>query len=360
MRADRLVSIVLLLQAHGRLTVSQMAERLETRERTVRRDLDALSGAGVPVYPQRGRGGGWALLGGHRIDLTGLTAEEAQLLFLATAPASAAVLGPGSSAGLAAARRKVLAALPAPLRDKVEAASNAVVFDHNRWGRRNGAGGADVAGNGGARNGAAGNGDAGNGDAGNGDGNLEAALVSLRRAVLAGRQVVMDYEPPGRPAEERRVHPHGLVNKRGVWYLVASAPAGLRTYRVSRASNVVMTDDAVETPEGFDLAQAWAEVERRLSERVPAGTEVELAVGPSQVRRLRAMVGSWWPVEEDGSWPDGRSRVRVQFPNARVAAAELAALADYVEVLSPDAVKYEMAERGRRLVATYGAICSGE
>jgi predicted DNA-binding transcriptional regulator YafY len=85
-----------------------------------------------------------------------------------------------------------------------------------------------------------------------------------------------------------------------------------------------------------------------------------MAVGPSHVRRLRTMVGSWWPLEEHGSWPDGRSRVRVQFPNARVAAAELAALADYVEVLSPDAVKYEMAQRGRRLVATYGAISSGE
>lgn len=132
--ADRLVAVLLMLQVHGQLTVAELAQRLETSERTTRRDLEALCMAGVPLYAQRGRGGGWALLGGCRIDLTGLTAEEARALFLATGPGSATALGPGVGEALAAARRKVLAALPEPLRAQVEVAGAALLIDQSRWG----------------------------------------------------------------------------------------------------------------------------------------------------------------------------------------------------------------------------------
>ena len=331
MRADRLVAIVLLLQVHGRMTAADIAERLETSERTIRRDLDALCVAGVPVYPQRGRGGGWALLGGHRIDLTGLTADEAQALLLATDPGTG-TLGPGFAEGLAAARRKVLAALPEGLRDRVDAAAGAVLVDRTRWGR---------------------------GAVPGGPGAVE-HLAALRRAVLAAHQVVIVYEPPGRPAEERRVHPLGLVCKREVWYLVATAPAGLRTYRLSRMREVVVTEDPVVHPDGFDLAEAWAGIQRSLSERMPAAVPVEALVAPSAVRRLRATVGSWWTVEEltPGELPaeegDDRLAVRIRFPTVGAAAAELAGFGDQVEVRSPPEVRAELADRGRRLLARYG------
>ncbi len=135
MRADRLVAIVLLLQTHGQLTVDSLAERLEVSERTIRRDLEGLSGAGVPVYAQRGRGGGWALLGGHRINLSGLTAEEAQALFLVAGPN--ALVGVGVDPGVKSALRKLLAALPAPMREQAAAAHTAVLVDPVGWGRRN-------------------------------------------------------------------------------------------------------------------------------------------------------------------------------------------------------------------------------
>lgn len=316
-----------MLQVHGRMTVGEMAERLETSERTVRRDLDSLCVAGVPLYPQRGRGGGWALLGGHRIDLTGLTADEAQALFLATDPASTA-LGPGLGDGLAAARRKVLAALPEPLRAQVAAAAASVLVDRSRWGSSVPPAEWERPGE-------------------------RAHLAALRGAVMSARQVVIDYEPPGRPTEPRRLHPLGLVSKRGVWYLVATARAGLRTYRLSRVRSVKVTEDPVERPDGFDLAEAWADVQRRLSERAPTPVVVEAVAEPAAMRRLRLTVGSWWPVEELGMVDGRRMRVRVRFASAASAATELAGFGGAVEVHSPPEVRDRLAGMGRELAELY-------
>lgn len=330
MRADRLVAIVLLLQVRGRLTAGELAERLETSERTIRRDLESLSAAGVPVYPQRGRGGGWQLLGDHRIDLTGLTAGEAQALFLATEPGSGTSLGPGLDHGLQAARLKLLAALPQPLRAQVEAAGASFLVDPLRWGPAPATEAAAP-----------------------GDDPERAHLDRIGAAVLAGLQVIVSYEPPGRPAEDRRLHPHGLVCKRGVWYLVATSSSGLRTYRLSRVRSVTVTDQPAERPADFDLAEAWDSVKRRLSERVPAAVPVQLVMDGEVLGRLRGGVGAWWPVEVARPDEDGRVRVEVRFPSARVAAAELAAFGDRLEVISPPAVRAELADIGRRLVSRY-------
>ncbi|HZD66674.1 MAG TPA: YafY family protein [Acidimicrobiales bacterium] len=329
MRADRLVAIVLLLQVHGRLTATDLAERLETSERTIRRDLDALCAAGVPVYAQRGRNGGWELLGGHRVDLSGLTTDEARALFLATAPGATGELGQEVGQGLAAVRRKLLAALPEPLRAHATAAGSAILVDSSRWGptpptRDHGAGA---------------------------DG---AHLEALRRAVCDGRQVVLRYEPPGRPAEDRRLHPYGLVCKRGVWYLLAGGPTGLRTYRLSRVRAVTVTDETAERPAGFDLARVWADVQLGLSRRTPTPVATEVAVTPAGRRRLE-VIGAWWPIDEVGTGGDGREVVVIRFPTPELAAAELATLGEDVEVLSPAAVRNELARIGRRLLARYAA-----
>jgi len=183
-RADRLVAIVLLLQTHGQRTASQLAEELETSERTIRRDLDALSGAGVPVYAQRGRGGGWALLGGHRIDLSGLTSGEARSLVLAAAGV------PGQDDG-DAALRKVLAALPAATRDQVVAAQARVHVDRTRWGPSHVTGDAR---------------------------DIESTLGRLREALERDVQVELCYARPGQEPMWRWVHPHGLVIKSGTWW----------------------------------------------------------------------------------------------------------------------------------------------
>ena len=324
------------------MTVPELAAHLETSERTVRRDLEALSLAGVPVYSLRGRGGGWQLLGGHRIDLSGLTADEAQALLLVTGPAVAA-LGPGIARGLAAARRKVLAALPEVLRVQVEAAAQTVLVDPSRWGLVAAAPAA-----GGTPGGTAG------GRATTGRQGEEGLLHTLRCAVGEALQVDVEYEPPGRDAYVRRLHPHGLVCKRGVWYLLATSAAGLRTYRVSRVRSVHPTEEPVTRPPDFDLARAWAEVQRGIADRTPAPVVVEVVVTPGAMRRLRATVGSWWPVQELDSTGDGRVHVTLRFPSPSLAAAELAGFGASVEVQAPDAVRAELAAIGEWMLAAYG------
>jgi len=325
-RADRLVAIVLLLQTHGQMTVGDLAERLEVSERTIRRDLDGLSGAGVPVYAQRGRGGGWALLGGHRIDLSGLTTEEAQALFLVAGPN--ALAGVGVEPGVKSALRKLLAALPAPLREQAAAAGDAVLVDPIGWGRP-------------------------------GQGRQKDQpphLATLRNAVLAGVQVEMSYAKPGQAPAPRRVHPYGLVSKGGTWYLLAGAEAGLRTFRLSRVRAVTVTDQPVERPEDFDLAEAWESVQSEFPARVyPSGVEVRLSVEPGALRYLSAALGRWANLQHVTDEParPGWPRYVAIFPNPDVAAAELARFGRRVAVEGPDEVREALAALGEELVAAY-------
>lgn len=320
MRADRLVAILLLLQTHGQLTAGELAERLEASERTIRRDLDALGAAGVPVYAQRGRGGGWALLGGHRLNLSGLTTEEAEALFLVAGPERLA--GLGVDAGVRSALRKLVAALPGPLRDHASAAHAAVHVDPARWGRR--------------------------------AVQPPRHLDALREAVISGRQIELLYAKPGETATERRVHPYGLVAKAGTWYLIGGTSAGLRTFRVSRVRGVATTDEAVDRPEDFDLATAWDAIVEQFPGTVGAFA-VELRVAPDALPWLRAALGEWarpTPVDEPGR--DGWQRFRAHFPTVEAAASHLVTFGDRVVVLDPPEARDALARIGRHLVETYG------
>ena len=206
-RADRLVATLLLLQARGRVTAAEVAEELEVSVRTARRDLEALSLAGIPVQLQTGRGGGWSLVGGARTDLSGLTAAQAQALFLVAGPSAAVT--PEAKAAL----RKLVRALPETFRDEAEKAAAAVVLDAARWG-----GTAPPA---------------------------PPHLDALQRAVVAGVRVRLDYRYRSGTASEWRVDPLGLVAKGSVWYLVAGTDAGLRTFRVGGVQAVTPTAEPV-------------------------------------------------------------------------------------------------------------------
>jgi biotin operon repressor len=188
MRSDRLLSILLLLQTRGQLPASELAERLEVSVRTVMRDVEALSAAGVPVYTVRGPHGGIALLPGYRTDVTGLTAEESRALFVLLSGRAHAELGLGQAIG--SALRKLMAALPAPYRPDADLASRRILIDPARWREPSLRPAAD--------------------------------LSVLQQAVFADRRLRLRY----RHSEDGRVRsytldPYGLVNKAGVWYLVA-------------------------------------------------------------------------------------------------------------------------------------------
>src|SRR5947209_15932808 len=203
MRADRLVATLLLLQSKQRVTVAEVAAELEVSERTARRDLEALSMAGIPVYSQPGRGGGWSLLGGSRTDLSGLTAAEARTLFSVVGPAA---LSGAPAPELRAALRKLVRALPEPFRRSAEAAGSSIMVDTGEWGEQ-------------ARP------------------YRPPHLEALQQATLEGEQVRLGYSGRGGTSGTRVVSPLGLVTKASVWYLVADTAAGIRTFRVSRVTS---------------------------------------------------------------------------------------------------------------------------
>ncbi len=292
--------------------MAEVARELEVSARTARRDLEALAMAGVPVYSQAGRGGGWSLVGGARTDLSGLTATEARALFL--------VAGPGAATPeVKTALRKLVRALPETFRASAQSAGGAVIIDASDWDRLP----------------------------------IQAPpqLATLQQAVVDGVQVRLHYAGRDREPGERIVHPLGLVIKRQTWYLIAGTDAGIRTFRVSRVRGVVLTDQPVLRPPDFDLASAWRTVlseldERRTPCRVTALADADI------VGVLRSVLGTRLSVGE--ATDDGRIAVEVRGHSAESLATELAGFADHVEVTKPDAVRAHLARLGTRLATRYG------
>lgn len=284
MRADRLVAILLLMQSRGRVTAAEVAAELEVSVATARRDLEALSAAGIPVYPQPGRGGGWSLGGGARTDLSGLTAAEAQALFLLVGPAAA--VAPEAKAAL----RKLVAALPRTFREDAEAAASAVVIDPVRWGER-----------GRERSG---------------------TVVELLQAAVVGRRKVrFTYRNRARERTERLVDPWGLVDKDDVWYLIAGTERGQRTFRVDRIIEAAVTDEPAERPDEFELSAAWRTVVEEVERRRALESAVVL-IETRYVFVLKARFGRHCEVLEE--LDDGRSRVRLAAPAPLMIAEDLA------------------------------------
>jgi predicted DNA-binding transcriptional regulator YafY len=312
-RADRLVATLLFLQARGRVTAAEVADELEVSVKTARRDLEALSIAGIPVYSQPGRGGGWSLIGGARTDLSGLTAAEARTLFLVAGPSSAVT--PQAKAAL----RKLVQALPETFRAEAEKAASAIALDPAGWG-----------------------------------GTAPATpphLESLQQAVVQGVQVKLGYTDAKGAVSERMIHPLGLVSKGRTWYLLADTDAGRRTFRVWRVQSVELTGEAAERPADFDLHRAWQEVVATLDERGNLRRVTALAE-PHVVHWLRGHFGTRLTI--GATEDDGRVVVDIGFPETRDdPARELCSYGDGLEVLDPPDVRDRLAEIGTRLVERY-------
>jgi predicted DNA-binding transcriptional regulator YafY len=289
-RATRLVSLLLLLQTRGQLTAADIAERLEVSVRTVHRDVESLAAAGVPVEAVRGPAGGYRLAGGYRTRLTGLTADEAEALFAAGMPGPAAELGLGGE--LAAARLKLLAALPSELQERATRAQRLFHLDARGWFRAE---------------------------------DSVPHLPALASAVWAGCRVRIRYRE-GNKVVQRTIDPLGLVIKAGAWYLVAHRIAGMRVYRVSRVASVRPLDESCERPEGFDLATYWQEWSRAFEESRP---RVEVTVrGAKGLRTLT-------------------------FENLAEAQRELLRYGAGVEVVEPVELRERVGEAAREVVELY-------
>ncbi|MDF3300248.1 helix-turn-helix transcriptional regulator [Streptomyces tropicalis] len=322
MRAARLLSLILLLQNRGRLTAGELADELGVSVRTVYRDVESLSGAGIPVYGDAGHGGGYQLLGGYRTRLTGLHADEAESLFLAGLPGAAADLGLGEV--LAAAQLKLAAALPGPLRDRAGRIRERFHLDALGWYREQ---------------------------------DSPAALAPLADAVWNQRRIRVRYRRWAAPQEvDRELDPYGLVLKAGVWYLVAAADGAVRTYRVSSVLRLEVGEDGFERPPGFDLAAHWRDYlgaydARRL--RLQVCVRIAPALLSALPDRLDAALVR--AVEASAGPPDADGWVRAVVPMESVdqAVPVLLSLGPEIEVLAPDELRRRIAERAAAVLGLY-------
>ncbi|GAA2280492.1 MULTISPECIES: helix-turn-helix transcriptional regulator [Kitasatospora] len=318
MKADRLLSILLLLQTRGQVPATELAERLEVSVRTIYRDVEALSAAGVPVWAERGRLGGIRLLPGYRTDVTGLTGDEARALFVLAADGTHDALGLGAAIG--SALRKVMAALPAPHRPAAERTSERILVDPARW----------------MRGGAA-----------------EVELGELQRAVFADRRLRLTYRHSGESeSREYIVDPYGLVSKAGVWYLVADRDGEARLFRSDRVQAASVDDEPVRRRPGLSLAEVWT-VLRDQVERLPQEILVRCRVRRHRLDTfLRIHVVNLAAGPED---LDGESvEVELGFRAVQAVRALLPFGAD-VEVLSPPEARAELAAAAAEVVALYAA-----
>ena len=312
MRADRLIALLLFLQSRGRVTAAEAAQELEVSLATARRDLEALSAAGIPIYVQPGRGGGWQLLGDARTNLSGLTGHESRALFwmLGTAGLS----GPETRV----ATRKLLRALPRSLREEAERLASSIHYDHEAWGESRGETSED--------------------------------LDLLRDAVVQRRRIRTSYSSRSGRRTNLELEPLGLVAKAGVWYLVAGGAAGPRTYRAARLALLVTTDETFAPPDDFDLTEFWrAHVEE--VEQLRSGVAATLRVEEWVVPILQQQFGRYCTVlARDGELV----RIEVRAHLIVGLAEQLAGWGDRIDVVSPPRLRDELRRIGTELLSHPG------
>ncbi|CAL9522670.1 WYL domain-containing protein [Streptomyces sp. Tu 3180] len=321
MRADRLLSLLLLLQNRGRMTASELAAELEVSVRTVYRDIEALGASGVPVRAERGPEGGYRLMEGYRTRLTGLTDAEAGSLFLAGLPGPARELGLG--AVLASAQLKVEAALPGELAAQARRVRERFHLDAPAWFR---------------------------------DADPVPHLETVARAVWERRVLRTRYRR-WRGEVHREVRPLGLVLKGGIWYLAALAEDAVRTYRVSRFQAVEETGEEFTRPAGFDLAAYWSESSRRMEAALHQGT-ARLRLSPRGRKLLPMQFGAAGVRALAAAGPpDGEGWVEVELSveSEAVATGDLLRLGVEAEVLGPPGLRRAVAAAVAVLADRYAA-----
>ncbi|MFF4831317.1 helix-turn-helix transcriptional regulator [Streptomyces sp. NPDC001315] len=322
MRAARLIKMVLLLQSRPSMTAAELAGELEVSERTVTRDAQALSEAGVPVYAERGRAGGYRLVGGYRTRLTGLARGEAEALFLSGVPGALREMGLEDAAS--AARLKVSAALLPSLRDASRTAAQRFHLDAPNWFV---------------------------------EPRTPELLPAVADAMWDDRRITARYRR-GEREVERELEPYGLVLKAGVWYLCArvAGDGTFRVYRIERFTAVAADEECFTRDEGFDLPGFWEERAEQFARSI-LRAEVVVRLSGDGVRRLPYAVGARSAREALASAgaPDGDGWVTVTLPveSEEIAHTQLTGLGPEVEVLAPEGLRERFARDAARLAGLY-------
>jgi predicted DNA-binding transcriptional regulator YafY len=334
-RADRLLAILMMLQSRGRMTAHDIAEELEVSERTVYRDMEALSMAGVPVVAERGPGGGCALMEGYRTNLTGLSEPELRALFLATLPGPLGDLGMGKQAE--AAMLKLAAALPSSQREGVEKLRKRLYLDSAEWFRHD---------------------------------KEQPHLRLLQDAVWEDRRICLGYRRSDGVTIKRFVDPYGLVAKGNIWYMVGNVPGpvrplhvskvrmgrrDIRVYRVSRIQSIELTGDTFDRDESFDLVSYWAEWCAQFEESLPR-YPVRLLLSEEAFTVLPSIFGDeiLSRIERKGE-PDqnGWTEVEMVFQTQEAACSYLLGFGEMARVLEPHDLRERVPTTAARVAGTY-------
>jgi predicted DNA-binding transcriptional regulator YafY len=327
MRASRLVSLLLLLQNRGRMTAQELADELEVSVRTIYRDVDALNAAGIPLYGDAGHAGGYQLLDGYRTRLTGLTAAEAQTLFLSGLPGAAAELGLGTT--LATATLKLRAALPSSFRESADRLSERFYLDAPGW-------------------------------------YWEADdlphLPLVASAVWDHQVIQVRYRRWKEPTEvTRRLEPHGLVLKAGVWYVVARCAGTLRTYRVDQIMDASSGECGFDPDPGFDLEAYWRSYLADFHKSLHTGYAV-IRLSPAGAQRMRGLLGTAVvaAVRADGATDsDGWTRARVPIESFGQALSGFLQLGADLEIVAPPELREQAIATAQAMTAIYQAVRLG-
>jgi predicted DNA-binding transcriptional regulator YafY len=317
MRADRLLSILLLLQTHGRIPAGKLAKELEVSERTVYRDIDALSNAGIPVYGEPGPDGGYSLLDNYRTRLTGLTDKEIRALFMLGIPDPLMKLGVGQE--IKTALLKLSAALPEEHVKTEQFIRQRFYLDSTWWQQ--------------------------------GDEALPLLRI-IHQAVLKDKKLRIKFRLPFPAEMEQIVEPYGLVAKAGVWYLVYSVHGSWRTSRVDSLLEATPYEEAFKRVPDFDLAGFWEEWRTRQEESLTSFSAVVLTT-EEFLPVLKMHFGNAEPIEPSPEEYRGRIAVKLQFQSIEAARDRILGLGGIIEVLEPRALQRSVLDYAEQIVNLY-------
>ncbi len=320
MRASRLLTIQMLLQSRGRMSARALAAELQVSVRTLHRDVDQLSAAGVPIYAERGRMGGFALLDGWKTSLTGLTPAESQAVFLSGLAGPAAQLGLGDE--VKTAQLKLLTALPSDWREQAQTISTRLHLDPIDWYREQ---------------------------------EPVPFLSLVAEAVWKDRRLAMRYESWKRTST-RTVSPLGLVLKGGTWYVVALLDDQPRTFRVSNVLFAQVLDETAKRSTSFDLAGYWAESMKRFERDLYTGEAMVRATpaGLKGLGQIGAAVAKAVAAATTSAATKKRTKLRIPIESIEHATGQLLRLSPEVEVLGPAALRASIVERLKQGASLYG------
>ena len=322
MRADRLLSILLHLQVHHRLTARELAKRLEVSERTIHRDMEALSIAGIPITAERGIGGGWRLLEEYRTNLTGLNDAEIQTLFLVQPTRLLADLGLHQASE--AALIKLLAALPSLSRRNAAYVRQRIHVDTASWHRPD---------------------------------ESVPYLSILQDAIWQERKLQLIYQRSDDSTVERLVDPLGLVAKGSIWYLIAAVDGTIRTYRISRLQHATLTDQPCIRPPDFDLATYWEQSSSDFKATLPR-YPATVRAHPGILSYMRHVSRYARILSSDPPDATGWIRLSMQFEGEHNACEYVLSLGSNIEVLDPPQLRDRVKAAAESIVALYSSIDS--